>query len=47
MRGARKASLKRFPYVVIFQEHEESVLVVGVMHGRSGRGQLYRRLLSR
>jgi plasmid stabilization system protein ParE len=44
LRNARRALLKRFPYLVVFRNYDDAIVVVAVMHSRRGRRTLKRRL---
>ncbi len=44
LRGARKALLKRFPYMVVFRDYDGAVVIAAVMHVRRGRRPLKKRL---
>ena len=44
LRDARRALLKRFPYMVFYREYDDAIVIVAVMHGKRDPETWQRRL---
>jgi toxin ParE1/3/4 len=44
LRDARRALLKRFPYMVFYREYDDAIVIVAVMHGKRNPETWQRRL---
>ena len=44
LEGTRRCLLKKFPYLIVFQEYPDHIFVVAVAHGRREPGYWRRRL---